>query len=127
MDFSISVTPAAHRVALSKAVAAYSASAGPVSAQDFMQKLIDGQLDGLVKAYLVTQITKLAFLNRMTADERIAIRAAAQQSPAIHDYMAMLDAAQDVDLTDPRTVGGVHALEAAGLIGVGRAAEILAL
>lgn len=127
MEVTVSVVSAAKQAALTKALQVYNASNQPISQSDFLQKLIDGQLDGLVAAYLVTKLTKLEFLNRMTSAERIAIRAAAAQSPAIHDYMAMLDAAQDVDLTDPRTIGGVQALEAAGLIGEGRAAEILAL
>lgn len=127
MEVSVSVVSAAKQAALTRALQVYNASNQPISPSEFLQKLIDGQLDGLVKAYLVTQITKLAFLNRLTSDERIGIRAAAAQSPAIADYMAMLDAAQDVDLTDARTIGGVQALEAAGLVGEGRAAEILAL
>lgn len=128
MEHMIAVTAPAKLAALTKAAQAYNASsAQPLSQGEFLQKLIDGQLDGLVKAYLVTQITKLAFLNRFTPEERIAVRAAVAQSPAIHDYMEMLDAAQDVDLTDARTIGGVQALEAAGLLAEGRAGEILAL
>jgi hypothetical protein len=127
MDFPITIGSTVKAQALQRALAAYNASGHNLDEQAFMQKLIDGQLDGLVSAYLVTTITKLAFLNRMTSSERIGIREAAKVSPAIHDYMAMLDAAQDVDLTDPRTIGGVQALEGAGLIGEGRAAEILAL
>lgn len=128
MDYTISINESHKQAALQRALDAYNRSQEhAIDLASFVQKLVDGQVGGLVSAYLVTTITKLAFLNRMTADERIAIRAAAAQSPAIHDYMAMLDAAQDVDLTDPRTIGGVQALEAAGLIGEGRAAVILAL
>jgi len=127
MDITITVAGQVHLAALSRALAAYNASNPPLAEQQFLQKLVDGQLKGLITAYVVTQLTKLAFLNRFTASERIAIRAAAEQSPAIHDYMAMLDAAQDVDLLDARTIGGVQALEAAGLLGEGRAGEILAL
>lgn len=128
MDLAISVTSAAHLAALQKAQAAYNAANGSaLDSATFLQKLIDGQLDGLVAAYLKTNLTKLEFLHRFTAEERIVIRAAAAQSPAIADYMAMLDAAQDVDLTDARTIGGVQALEGAGLIGTGRAAQILTL
>jgi len=128
MDITVSVTTNAHQAALQKALGAYNASGNSaLTLDEFLQKLVYGQLDGLVSAYLVTKLTKLEFLNRMTSAERIAIREKAKVSPAIHDYMAMLDAAQDVDLTDPRTIGGVQALEASGLIGEGRAAEILAL
>jgi hypothetical protein len=128
MDYTVSVTASHKQSALQIALNAYNrAHAYDIDLATFVQKLIDGQLDGLVAAYLVTKLTKLDFLNRMTAEERIGIRAAAAVSPAIADYMAMLDAAQDVDLTDARTIGGVQALEGAGLIGAGRAAEILAL
>lgn len=128
MDITVSVASAAKEAALTKAAQAYNASAAqPLSLGGFLQRLVDGQLDGLVKAYLVTQLTKLAFLNRFTAEERITIRTAAAQSPAVHDYLEMLDAAQDVDLTDLRTIGGVQVLEASGLLAAGRGAEILAL
>jgi hypothetical protein len=35
-------------------------------------------------------------------------------------------AAEYIDVTDPNTIAGIGALEAAGLIAAGRAAEILA-
>lgn len=127
MDITLSITSPVHNAALSRALSAYNASNTPLSLEAYLKKMVDGVVDGLVKAYVVTQITKLAFLNRLTAEERIAIRTAATQSPAIHDYLEMLDAAQDVDLTDPRTIGGVQALEASGLLAEGRGAEILAL
>ena len=69
------------------------------------------------------QLTKLQFLRRFTAEERIAIRASA--NPVIVDFMSLLDLAQDVQLDDPDTVAGVHYLETLTLISVGRAAEIL--
>jgi hypothetical protein len=128
MDFTVVIDSPARIAALHRALDAFNASSAiALSKEQFVQRMIDGPVDGLVAAYVATRLTKLAFLNRFTADERIAIRAAAAQSPAIADYLAMLDAAQDVDLTDARTVGGAAALEAAGLIGAGRAAEILAL
>lgn len=128
MDFTVSVSTAARTAALSKALAAYNVSAAqPLSQEDFLQKLIDGQLDGLVTAYLKTVLTKLEFLDRLTSTERIGIRTAAQSNAAIADYLAMLDAAQDVTLTDLRTIAGVQLMETGGLIAVGRAAQILAL
>lgn len=69
------------------------------------------------------QLTKLQFLRRFTAPERIAIRAST--NPIIVDFMSLLDLALDVRLDDPDTVAGVHYLEALNLIGEGRAAEIL--
>lgn len=70
------------------------------------------------------QLTKLQFLRRFTAAERIAIRASS--NPVIVDFMQLLDLAQDVRLDDADTVAGVNYLEQLGLIGEGRAAEILA-
>jgi hypothetical protein len=128
MDFTVVIDSPARIAALHRALDAFNASSAiALSKEQFVQRMIDGPVDGLVAAYVTTRLTKLAFLNRFTPDERIGIRTAAQSSPAIADYLAMLDAAQDVDLTDARTIGGANALEAAGLIGEGRAAAILAL
>ena len=69
------------------------------------------------------QLTKLQFLRRFTAPERIAIRASAD--PLIVDFMQLLDLAQDVRLDDPDTQAGVAYLEQQTLIAKGRAAEIL--
>jgi DNA-binding MarR family transcriptional regulator len=129
MDYTVSVADGARLNALYKANAAYNAS-HPAEALDptqFLQKMIDAQVDNLVKAYLVTSVTRLAFLQRFTAQERVAIRAAAAQNPGIEDYLQMLNVADEVSLTSATTVGGVQSLEAAGLIASGRAAEILAL
>ena len=70
-------------------------------------------------------ITPYAFKARMTSAERIGIRTAAAVMPAIRDYMDMLDSARQVDLDNADTVAGTQALEAAGLLAAGRAAEIL--
>lgn len=128
MDITTSVTSAAHLAALQKALAAYNAANGASLDQPaFVQKLVLGQLDGLVAAYLKTDLTNLDFLTRFTQAERIAIRTAAQSNAAVADYLAMQDAAGSITLTDQRTIDGVNALEAAGLIGAGRAAKILTL
>lgn len=71
-------------------------------------------------------MTRLEFLRRFTGTERITLRTVAKQNPALEDYMALLDAAQDVNTGDADTIAGVQFLEAAGLLGAGRAAEILA-
>ena len=70
-----------------------------------------------------TQLTKLQFLRRFTAPERIAIRAST--NPVIVDFMSLLDLAQDVRLDDPDTVAGVNYLETLTLISKGRAADVL--
>jgi hypothetical protein len=71
------------------------------------------------------RVTKLAFLNRFSQPERLAIRTAAKASVAIEDYMAMVTEAKWIDLnrTDART--GVLALESLGLLAIGRALQIL--
>ena len=70
-------------------------------------------------------ITRLAFKKRMTDAERIAVRGAAAVNDTIYDFMDLLSDATYVDLEDPETVAGVGALEGAGLLGAGRASEIL--
>ena len=71
-------------------------------------------------------ITVLEFRSRFTDSEKIAITTAAESSVPIRVWMDDLASAQDVNLDDPRIVAGVHAMEYGGLIGAGRAAEILA-
>jgi hypothetical protein len=74
---------------------------------------------------LPRHITGYAFKMRMTSPERIAIRAAAAVSAEVADFMDLADSAQYIDLDLGTTRDGVEALEAATLIGVGRAAVIL--
>ncbi|NRA52376.1 MAG: hypothetical protein HRU12_24885, partial [Phaeodactylibacter sp.] len=45
------------------------------------------------------RITKLAFKNRMTSAERIAIRAAATTDPVIFDFMDLVSDATYIDLS----------------------------
>ena len=84
----------------------------------------------------VTRITKLAFRNRFTQPEKVALEMAALDNPAdpmaqrqqaavLRSYLKDLDASTFIDLTHPDTVAAVHMLEAATLIGAGRAADIL--
>ena len=128
MEFTVSVTSPAKLAALTKAVQAYNASAQPVSLGEFVQKLVDGQMDGLVKSYAVAQMDRITWLKeRFTQAERAAIRQAAMTNGAIADLCSLVDGASVVHFDDPVTIGGVAALEAAGLIGPGRGAEILAL
>ncbi len=69
--------------------------------------------------------TKLEYLRRFTQDERIAIRTAAKQVPALEDYLQLMELATEVRSDDPDVMGALQMLEAAGLIGAGRAQEIL--
>jgi hypothetical protein len=82
------------------------------------------------------RITKLAFRNRFTADEKIAIEIAALDDPAasmqqrsmsaaLRAQQADVAVATYIDLNRVDTRAGVQQLEAVGLIAAGRAAEIL--
>ncbi len=79
-------------------------------------------------------ITKLAYRNRFTAAEKRAIKKASigLNNSLTEDQWLSVAVAQDdimsagyVHLDRPETVAGTQALEALGLIGVGRATEIL--
>jgi hypothetical protein len=74
-------------------------------------------------------ITQLAFINRFTDAEAIAIDLASQgttvQAAAMRRYQAKVNAATYIDLDRQDTRDGVIALEALGLLGTGRALSIL--
>ncbi|MDR6152185.1 hypothetical protein QF021_000274 [Acidovorax delafieldii] len=93
--------------------------------------------DGTLVLIAQTRLTRLQFRNRFTAQEKALLELAAMddpsaepaqrmQSASLRAYLADLAAAEFVDLADPSTVAGVNALEAAGLLAEGRAAEVLA-
>lgn len=73
----------------------------------------------------VTKITRLAFRNRFTGAEKVALYTAAASSVQLRVYLDDLSAATYVDLTRADTIAGVNALELSGVIGAGRASEIL--
>lgn len=81
-------------------------------------------------------ITKLAFRQRFTTTERVTIEIASLDDPAapmqarqlaatLRSSQVDMAAAKWIDLTRPDTITGVQTLEAFGLLGAGRAAEIL--
>ena len=93
--------------------------------------------DGTLVLLAQTRLTRLQFRNRFTALEKAQLELAAMddpsaepaqrlQSASLRAYLADLAAAEFVDLADQSTVAGVNALEAAGLLAEGRAAEVLA-
>jgi hypothetical protein len=69
--------------------------------------------------------TKLEYLRRFTQAERIAIRGAAKVVPELEDYLQLLELASEVRSDDPDIASALAMLEGAGLIGAGRAQEIL--
>ena len=80
---------------------------------------------------IIRRLSKLGFVGRLGTDFA-SILTAAKASVEIEMFVRMLDWATpdadgtSVDLDDPRVIGALQALELAGVIGVGRAAEILA-
>jgi len=70
-------------------------------------------------------ITKLAFKQRMTANERIAIRTASESDPIIFDFLDLVSDATYIDLDRQDTIDGVNYLESQGHLAVGRANEII--
>ena len=92
--------------------------------------------DGVLSIHPDSRVTKLAFRNRFTSAEKIAIEFACidnpaapmpqrLQSAALRANQADLAAATFVDLAREDTRAGVQMLEAAGLLTEGRALEIL--
>ena len=71
------------------------------------------------------RITQLAFKQRFTQTERIAIRSAAAANPVVDDFLDLMNTAIFVDLARQDTVSGVAAMEQLGLLDAGRADEIL--
>lgn len=71
-------------------------------------------------------ITVLAFRSRFTQAEKQAIYTAAKSSVDLQIWLDDLAVATEVILDDDRTLAGLQAMESAGFIGAGRAAEILA-
>lgn len=92
--------------------------------------------DGVLTIHSDTRITRLAFRNRFTSSEKVAIEFACLddptapmpqrlQSAAVRANQADLAAATFVDLARTDTREGVQMLEAASLLAEGRALEIL--
>ena len=70
--------------------------------------------------------TKKEFLLKFTPSEYAAIIAATKVNPLLDYYWQLFMVAENVLKTDPATIAGINALEGAGMLAAGRAAEILA-
>ena len=70
-------------------------------------------------------ISKLAFLALFTDTELATILTVAQSNMTVAVYVKKLDAATEVLLTDQLTIDSMNALESAGILAAGRAAQIL--
>ena len=93
-------------------------------------------VDGLIEGYTGMDVppetvaprppmSVLTFRNLFTQPEKVAIYTAAKTVVDIEVWLADLSAASTVDLSHAQTIAGVNALEQFGLIGAGRAAQIL--
>ena len=71
-------------------------------------------------------ITKLQFMKRFSAQEYAAIKAAAAVNGELDFFWQKFLMAQDIVISDPELIAGLNALEQAGVLAPGRAAEILA-
>ena len=71
-------------------------------------------------------LTKTQYMNRFTDAELGAIYSTAKVVVNVQVWLERFNAATEIDLDSPNVIGGLQAMEAAGLIGAGRANEILA-
>lgn len=87
---------------------------------------IDARLAAEAEAANFTlPLTRKQFLDRFTALEYAAVRAAAAQNATLDFYWQKLMVAESVYLSNAETQAGVQMLEQTGLIAAGRATEIL--
>lgn len=93
-------------------------------------------IDGQLVLAPGSHVTRLAFRNRFTSAEKVALEMAAlddptapmaqrQQAAAIRVYLVDVASSSFVDLGHPDTRAGVQQLEAWGLLAAGRALQIL--
>lgn len=71
------------------------------------------------------RLSKGDFMDRFTADELTALYTAAKTIVQIEVWLDRFKVRDYIDLSDPRTAEGVHALEYVGILAAGRAAQIL--
>ena len=71
------------------------------------------------------KISKLEYMELFTDNEMVSIFAAAKASPLVEIWLEKFRLSEFIDLADPRNADGLQALESAGILGQGRAAEIL--
>lgn len=76
-----------------------------------------------------TKVTRLAFLSRFTDEEAVALDLASigttVEAATLRRYLSKVNAANFIDLSRDDTRAGVLALEQIGILGEGRALEIL--
>ena len=82
-------------------------------------------LDGTIEGVASRVLTKREFIKRFSVEEYRAIKLAAEQNATLDYYWQMFMLAEEIVTNDADTVAGVQMLEQVGLIGEGRAQEIL--
>jgi hypothetical protein len=70
-------------------------------------------------------ITKVAFISRFTPEEYVGVVAATKTDVEVQAWYDLFQAANVVDLSDPRTVAGVNSFVTKGLLTQERGNEIL--
>lgn len=70
-------------------------------------------------------ISKLAFMNRFTMEELAAIYTASKTEVMVEVFLDKLKIAEEVNLADAQTIGGLQALAAGGLLTEARVQEVL--
>lgn len=100
----------------------------PVSGYEVLgKKLVNGVWEDYTPPTVRKAIlTKLEYMDRFTDAELAGIYTAAKSSVQVEVWLEKFKLATDINIDDPRTIDGLQALEAAGLLAAGRAAEILA-
>ena len=78
-------------------------------------------------AAVPTTIAPEDFINRFSVAEQQAIVTATQTNWQLQLWMNKLTASSSVDVTDPRTTGGIQALVSAGLLTAARGVQVLNL
>ena len=69
-------------------------------------------------------LSRIEFLRLLTVQERVAIRALAKTNPVADDFMALLEAAMEVDLNNTDVAMGLKYLTEQACLAVGRAEVI---
>lgn len=102
---------------------------GELYAQDGVTKLFDWTAYTWPKAQFPFVVTTLAFMDRFTQAEQIAIDLAGQgttpQAAGARQYQKKVDRADFIQLDRPDLLQDLLALEAAGLLAPGRAEEVV--
>lgn len=84
------------------------------------------ELDPLPPVVETVRLAKIDFLRLLTVPERIAIRTLGKTDVIIEDFLDMINAAQNIELTNADTVAGVGYMVQQELLTPERGAAVLA-